>query len=67
MQITSAKYIKDEGGNNAFIKVTNSQTVEPDGKGSAQYSICVPMDTANTDYQVILEWVADGNKIAEAD
>jgi len=27
----------------------------------------VPIDTANTDYQAIQEWVADGNTIAEAD
>lgn len=67
MEITSAKYIQDEGGSNAFIKVTNSQTVEPDGNGSAQYSICVPMDMANADYQAILEWVDDGNTIADAD
>ena len=67
MEITSAKYIQDEGGNNAFIKVTNSQTVEPDGNGSAQYTICVPVDTENKDYQAILEWVAEGNTIQEAD
>ena len=27
----------------------------------------VPIDTANTDYQTVQEWVADGNTIAEAD
>ncbi len=27
----------------------------------------VPKDEANTDYQEILAWVADGNTIAEAD
>ena len=27
----------------------------------------VPMNTSNTDYQEILEWVADGNTIQEAD
>jgi len=27
----------------------------------------VPLDTENTDYQAILEWVAEGNTIAEAD
>jgi len=27
----------------------------------------VPHATDNTDYQAILEWVADGNTIAEAD
>jgi hypothetical protein len=29
--------------------------------------ISVPLDEANTDYQNILEWVADGNTIQEAD
>ena len=27
----------------------------------------VPLDEANTDYQEILQWVADGNTIQEAD
>jgi len=27
----------------------------------------VPLDEANTDYQAIQEWVADGNTIQEAD
>ena len=27
----------------------------------------VPLDTANTDYQAIQEWVEDGNTIQEAD
>ena len=27
----------------------------------------VPLDEANTDYQNILKWVADGNTIQEAD
>jgi len=27
----------------------------------------VPLDEANTDYQNILQWVADGNTIQEAD
>ena len=29
--------------------------------------ISVPLDEDNTDYQEILEWVADGNTIQEAD
>tara|TARA_R110002153_G_scaffold178822_1_gene332236 strand:- start:27 stop:200 length:174 start_codon:yes stop_codon:yes gene_type:complete len=28
--------------------------------------LSVPLDTANTDYQAILEWVAEGNTIEEA-
>ena len=27
----------------------------------------VPLDTENTDYQAIQEWVAEGNTIAETD
>jgi hypothetical protein len=29
--------------------------------------LTVPLDEANTDYQEILQWVADGNTIEEAD
>ena len=29
--------------------------------------LSVPLDPDNTDYQAILEWVADGNTIEEAD
>ena len=29
--------------------------------------ISVPLDEANKDYQAILEWVAEGNTIQEAD
>lgn len=29
--------------------------------------LSVPIDTANTDYQAIQEWVAAGNTIQEAD
>ena len=29
--------------------------------------LSVPLDPANTDYQAILEWVADGNTIEDAD
>ena len=28
---------------------------------------CVPKDASNTQYQEILEWVAEGNTIEEAD
>ena len=58
--ITSAKYmaITDPAGNksNDTIKATIA------GK-----EVFVPMDTDNTDYKAILEWVADGNTIEEAD
>jgi hypothetical protein len=38
--------------------VTNSQNNE---------NVFVPIDTANTDYQAIQEWVAEGNTIQEVD
>ena len=68
MEITSAKYIQDEGSNNAFIKVTNSKTVEPDGNGSPEYTICVPTDPANRHYVEIMRQVDAGElTIADAD
>mgnify|MGYP003316240340 CR=1 FL=1 len=38
--------------------VTNSQNTE---------NVFVPIDTANTDYQNVQEWVSEGNTIEEAD
>ena len=29
--------------------------------------LCVPINSGNTDYQEIQEWVAEGNKIEDAD
>tara|TARA_R110000787_G_scaffold58399_1_gene133108 strand:- start:153 stop:338 length:186 start_codon:yes stop_codon:yes gene_type:complete len=55
--ITSAQYQKD------FITETNASIVAViDG-----LTLYVPLNADNTDYQAILEWVADGNTIAEAD
>ena len=56
MNIESAQYGVDLEGNNAEIKTTI------DGK-----EIFVPIDSANRHYQAILEWVAEGNTIQEAD
>ena len=53
MNITSAQYTDSE---NSMIKATI------DG-----ITMSVPIDTANRHYQAILEWVADGNTIADAD
>ena len=55
MNITSAKY-------NKYLNENCSITVVADGG-----IMRVPLDTANTDYQAVLEWVADGNTIADAD
>lgn len=68
MEITTAKYIQDESGNNAFIKVTNSQTQEPDGNGSPEFTITVPLDPANRHYAEIMRQVDAGDlTIQDAD
>tara|TARA_R100000697_G_C5317962_1_gene162706 strand:+ start:350 stop:523 length:174 start_codon:yes stop_codon:yes gene_type:complete len=57
MNITSAKYWKNvtEDHIHSIKAVING------------VSCLVPMDEDNTDYQAILQWVAEGNKIEEAD
>ena len=55
MNVTSAQYIADEG-TNICIQATI---------GSRELS--VPLDSANRHYQAILEWVAEGNTIEDAD
>jgi hypothetical protein len=54
------KYIARDGVN-ISIKVTY-----PSEEGTTKM-LSVPIDNENTDYQNILAWVADGNKIEEAD
>ena len=57
INVESAQYKVDiDGTTKTGIKATI------DGK---KYS--VPLDPNNTKYQAILEWVAEGNTIAEAD
>ncbi len=57
MNITSAKYTEDNmTGEKGYINIVVDGVV-----------MFVPLDTANRDYQAILEWVAEGNTIAEAD
>jgi len=55
MNITSAQYIADQG-ENTDIKATVDGT-----------EMFVPLDPNNRHYAAILEWVADGNTIEEAD
>ncbi len=55
MTITSAKYLETEGQNTHVITVIGGVTWT------------VPIDAANTHYQAIQEWVAEGNTIQEAD
>ena len=57
LTVTSAQYNADiESGNGSTIKATiDGVTVD------------VPLDTDNRHYQAILDWVADGNTIQDAD
>lgn len=57
--ITSAKYAP-----NITRDGNDTSTIEAVIDGMT-YS--VPTDTANRHYQAILDWVADGNTIADAD
>ena len=57
MEITSAKYYKD-------VLTDTNTSIEATINGK---KYCVPMDTDNTHYQAILEWVKAGNTIEEAD
>ena len=36
-------------------------------KNGEEIILWIPKDEANTDYQTVLEWVAEGNTIQEAD
>ena len=46
----------------AYIEATNT-TIKAVVDG---VTIFIPVDVANTDYQEVLEWVADGNTITAA-
>ena len=52
--ITSAQYVQVDSVNDTIKATIEGETV------------FVPMDTANRDYQAILDWVADGNTIQDA-
>ena len=53
--IASAQYLEDADGNNVSV-LANMDSVE----------VIVPIDTDNRHYQAILDWVADGNTIQDA-
>ena len=57
MNITKAKYRLDLDGE---TKIGIETTING-------INMNVPLDSQNTEYQAILEWVAEGNTIAEAD
>ena len=39
---------------------------DADGNAISDVTTCVPIHADNTDYQEVLEWVADGGKISDA-
>ena len=55
------KYVK-RNDVNVCIRVTY-----PSNDDGSRKELSVPLDEANTDYQNILKWVADGNTIQDAD
>ena len=57
------KYFKDSmTDKNSCVMITY-----PANENGISKAMAVPLDEANTDYQAILQWVADGNTIQEAD
>ena len=56
MNITSAQYLKRQDGSNGSIMATIDGEV-----------MSVPIAEDNRHYIAIQEWVADGNKIEDAD
>ena len=60
MDIKSAKYIAEDGINSTIKLVLNNMPKNIE-------FMFVPLDPANRHYQAILEWVAEGNKIEDAD
>jgi len=56
INITYAKYLINADNENCSVEIV----IDGITKG-------VPIDEANTDYQIILKWVAEGNVIEEAD
>lgn len=57
MIVTSAKHMPDLMGQSPNTVIATIDGVE----------MQIPMDAANRHYAAILEWVAEGNTIAEAD
>jgi hypothetical protein len=58
--ITSVKYIKDERGNDSVVRIIyNNDT-------SVKITVQVN-NVGNTDWDNVVQWVADGNTIQEAD
>jgi hypothetical protein len=60
MDITSAQY--EESTNDFNITVRSIRLILSNSE-----SLSVPLDPANRHYAAILEWVAEGNTIQDAD
>jgi len=65
MSIKSAKYIKNFRVEDEEEVILEPLAITVNYQNGSNWD--VPINTANTDYQAILEWVAEGNTIAEAD
>jgi len=70
MNIESAKYLKQKeiqvvNGENTYVSVGNNMAITSVIDGDTLDYI--PLDTDNIHYAAILEWVAEGNTIADAD
>jgi hypothetical protein len=57
MDITSAQYIRNREDTDNIVIVATIDSI----------SMEVPLDPANRHYAAILEWVAEGNTIQDAD
>ena len=55
MNITSAQYVAENNSNESIRATIDGQ------------EMFVPISSGNRHYQAILEWVAEGNTIQEAD
>ena len=60
MDITSAQY--EESTNDFNVTVRSIRLILSNGD-----SLSVPLDPNNRHYAAVLEWVADGNTIQDAD
>ena len=58
MNITNAKYVETDNGGSIYVSI--KATID-----GTSYS--VPQDPDNNHYAAILEWVAEGNTIQDAD
>ena len=56
MTVTSAQYVANQDNNDSIVKAVIDNV-----------TMYVPVNPDNRHYQAILEWVAEGNTIEEAD